>query len=122
LQGNAGADFLREALDDSGHNVFRGGDGDDVLIGGDHSSSTMYGGDGNDQLTALAPFVIDHLNGQAGADTIDSRDWVQEEGAPPDTFAPDIVNGGTNLSATLDTCLLDVADSYTACEVIQFGF
>jgi Ca2+-binding RTX toxin-like protein len=122
LQGNAGADFLRDALDDSGHNVFRGGGGSDVLIGGDHSSSTMYGGDGNDRLTALAPFVADHLYGQAGADTIDSRDWVQEEGEPPDTFTPDVVNGGTNASGTSDTCLLDLADTYTACETTRFGF
>ena len=122
LQGNAGADFLRDALDDSGHNVFRGGGGSDVLVGGDHSASTMYGGDGNDRLTALAPFVADLLYGQAGADTIDSRDWVQEEGEPPDTFTPDVVNGGANASDTSDTCLLDLADTYTACETTQFGF
>jgi Ca2+-binding RTX toxin-like protein len=122
LQGNAGDDFLRDALDDSGDNVFRGGTGDDTIVGGDHSSSRMYGGDGNDSLLALAPFVVDRLFGQAGADTIDARDWVQEEGAPPDTFTPDIVDGGTDAAGTVDTCLLDSADTYADCETVQFGF
>jgi Ca2+-binding RTX toxin-like protein len=122
LQGNAGADFLRDAIDDSGHNVFRGGGGSDVLLGGDHSSSTMYGGDGSDRLTALAPFVADRLYGQAGADTIDSRDWVQEAGEPPDTFTPDVVDAGANASGTSDTCLLDSADTHTGCETTEFGF
>jgi Ca2+-binding RTX toxin-like protein len=122
LQGNAGNDFLRDAIYDSGHNVFRGGAGNDTLLGGDHSSSAMYGGDGNDTLTALAPFVADSLYGQAGADTIDSRDWVQENGAPPDTFTPDVVNGGTNASGTSDLCLMDSEDTYAGCETAQFGY
>jgi Ca2+-binding RTX toxin-like protein len=121
LQGNAGNDFLRDAIDDSGHNVFRGGAGNDTLLGGDHSSSAMFGGVGNDRLTALAPFVVDRLSGEAGADTIDSRDWVQEAGAPPDTFTPDVVSGGTNVSGTVDLCLMDSADTHTGCETVQFG-
>jgi Ca2+-binding RTX toxin-like protein len=122
LQGNAGDDLLREAIDDSGHNVFRGGVGNDTLVGGDNSSSTMFGGDGDDSLLALAPFTVDRLNGNAGADTIDSRDWVQFEGMPPDTFTPDVVDGGTNAPGTLDICLMDAADTQTGCESIQLGF
>jgi Ca2+-binding RTX toxin-like protein len=122
LQGNAGNDFVRDAYYDSGHNIFRGGAGNDTLVGGDHSSSTMYGGDGNDKLSALAPFTVDYLYGEAGADTIDSRDWLQETGGPPDTFTPDVVDGGTNVSGTLDRCLMDSADTYAGCETVQFGF
>lgn len=122
LQGNAGTDFLRDALDDSGHNVFRGGPGNDTLVGGDSSSSTMYGGGGNDSLTALAPGVVDHLYGEAGADTIDARDWDQFNGQPPETFTPDVVNGGTNASGTSDICRVDAPDTVSGCESITLGY
>jgi Ca2+-binding RTX toxin-like protein len=122
LQGNAGNDFLRDAYYDSGHNVFRGGTGNDRLLGGDYSSSTMYGGNGNDQLSVLAPYVIDYLYGEAGADSIDSRDWVQATGQPPDTFTPDVVNGGTNPSGTIDLCRVNNEDNRSACESVQEGY
>jgi Ca2+-binding RTX toxin-like protein len=122
LRGGRGDDFVREAIYDSGDNLLRGGFGNDTLVGGDHSSSVMYGGGGDDTLRALAPWVADHLNAGSGADTVDSRDWVQEEGVPPDTFTPDVVDGGTNLSETADNCLMDAEDAYVGCESVQFGF
>jgi Ca2+-binding RTX toxin-like protein len=126
LQGNAGNDTVREAhfyLTESGsdQNVFRGGPGDDDLQGGDYAPTTMYGGDGNDSLTAYAVNAVDKLFGEAGVDTIDSRDFDAYSGERPTTFTPDIVNGGSNLTETSDVCTVDSADSYSGCESVTIA-
>jgi Ca2+-binding RTX toxin-like protein len=126
LQGNAGSDTIGEAhfyLTESGsdQNVIRGGPGDDDLQGGDYAPSTIYGGGGNDSLTAYAVNAADKLFGEAGADTLDSRDFDAFSGERPTTFTPDIVNGGTNLAGTSDGCTVDSADSYSLCESVTIA-
>jgi hypothetical protein len=81
----------------------------------------MYGGDGNDSLTAYAVNAVDKLFGEAGVDTIDSRDFDAYSGERPTTFTPDIVNGGSNLTETSDVCTVDSADSYSGCESVTIA-
>jgi Ca2+-binding RTX toxin-like protein len=126
LVGNAGDDTIGEAhfyLTESGsdQNVLRGGPGDDRLQGGDYAPSTMYGGDGDDTLTAYAVYVTDELFGGDGADAIDSRDFDAFSGERPTTFTPDNVNGGPNLAGNSDSCTVDSADTYSGCESVTIA-
>jgi Ca2+-binding RTX toxin-like protein len=94
---------------DDGH-LFKGGGGDDTLIGQDRrdnldggtGSDALFGGDGDDTLTAGAGWGNDTLSGQYGNDVLDGRGTASvyaEGGGGYDTLfgsdGDDSLDGGT---------------------------
>jgi len=123
LYADAGDDEIFESLRDAGSdsNVLHGGRGDDLMVGGDSSANRLYGEAGNDDLTGLSP-GYEALYGGVGADQLDSRDWDQFDGQPPETPGPDLADGGTDLLGSEDQCFVDSVDTHPNCEQVTVGW
>ena len=69
-----GSNFGDTITGDAGNNEMWGLDGDDILSGGADGLDVLYGGEGDDTLTASAGSVGDVLIGGAGSDIITGGD------------------------------------------------
>jgi Ca2+-binding RTX toxin-like protein len=100
LYGGNGNDVL---AGNGGNDYLEGGPGNDYLSGA-AGNDTLLGGQGNDTLYGLSG--VDTINGEAGNDRLYGTDGT----------AGDRINGGSNATATGDTCYRDATDIVSACE------